>query len=81
MPNNYNASSCRDRARVSCTLFQHNRYQTCTNTGTDNNNNNNIIIIIIIIIIKYQDLARKVRRMWGVRSKVIPVVVGALGNH
>ena len=27
---------------------------------------------------KYQDLAREVRRMWGVRSKVITVVVGAL---
>ena len=26
---------------------------------------------------KYQDLAREVRRMWGVRAKVIPVVVGA----
>ena len=29
---------------------------------------------------KYQDLAREVRRIWGVRSKVIPVVVGALGS-
>ena len=29
---------------------------------------------------KYQDLAREVRRMWGVKSKVIPVVVGALGG-
>ena len=29
---------------------------------------------------KYQDLARKVRKMWGVRTKVIPIVVGALGT-
>ena len=29
---------------------------------------------------KYQDLAREVLKMWGVRSKVIPVVVGALGS-
>ena len=29
---------------------------------------------------KYQDLAREVRKMWGVRTKVIPVVVGALGS-
>ena len=29
---------------------------------------------------KYQDLAREIRRMWGVRSKVIPVEVGALGS-
>ena len=25
---------------------------------------------------KYQDLARKVRKMWGVRTKVITIVVG-----
>ena len=30
---------------------------------------------------KYQDLAREVRKMWGVRTKVIPVVVGALGSN
>ena len=29
---------------------------------------------------KYQDLAREVRKMWGVRTKVIPVVVGALAS-
>ena len=29
---------------------------------------------------KYQDLAREVRRMWDVKSKVKPVVVGALGS-
>ena len=30
---------------------------------------------------KYQDLAREVRKMWGVRTKVTPVVVGALRYH
>ena len=29
---------------------------------------------------KYQDRAREVRKLWGVRTKVIPVVVGALGS-
>ena len=29
---------------------------------------------------KYQDLAREVRKMWGVRRKVIPIVEGALGT-
>ena len=29
---------------------------------------------------KYQDLAREIRMMWGVRNKVIPIVVGALGT-
>ena len=39
-----------------------------------------IIIIIIIIIIKYQDLAREIKRIWKSRTKVVPVVVGALGS-
>ena len=29
---------------------------------------------------KYQDLAREVRKIWGVRTKVIPIVVGTLGT-
>ena len=29
---------------------------------------------------KYQDLEREVRKMWVARTKVIPVVVGALGS-
>ncbi|XP_072173963.1 uncharacterized protein [Diadema setosum] len=29
---------------------------------------------------KYQDLARELRRLWNMRTKVIPIVVGALGT-
>ena len=29
---------------------------------------------------KYQDIAREVRKIRGVRTKVIPIVVGALGT-
>ena len=29
---------------------------------------------------KYQDLVREIRKMWGVRTEVIPVVMGALGT-
>ena len=29
---------------------------------------------------KYQDLAREVRKTWGVRTKVIPIVVRVLGT-
>ena len=29
---------------------------------------------------KYQDLTRRIRKMWGVRTKVIPIVVRALGT-
>ena len=29
---------------------------------------------------KYQNLARELRRMWGVKTKVVPIVLGALGT-
>ncbi|XP_068726529.1 uncharacterized protein [Montipora capricornis] len=29
---------------------------------------------------KYQDLAREIKRIWKLRTKVVPVVVGALGS-
>ena len=29
---------------------------------------------------KYQDLAREIKRIWKLRIKVVPVVVGALGS-
>ena len=28
---------------------------------------------------KYQDLARKIKKMWNVKTTVIPIVIGALG--
>ena len=29
---------------------------------------------------KYQDLARELKRLWNVKTQVIPVVIGALGT-
>ena len=39
-----------------------------------------IIIIIIIIIIKYKYLTIEIQRMWNVKTKVIPVIIGATGT-
>ena len=29
--------------------------------------------------LKYQDLTREIQRMWNVKTKVIPVIIGRLG--
>ena len=45
-----------------------------------------IIIIIIIIkkeaekILKYKDLTTEIQCMWNVKTKVIPVIIGATGT-
>ena len=39
-----------------------------------------IIIIIIIIIVKYEDLTIEIQRMWNVKTRVIPVIIGATGT-
>jgi hypothetical protein len=31
-------------------------------------------------ILKYKDLTREIQRMWNVKTKVIPVIIGATGT-
>ena len=38
------------------------------------------MLIKDLIVFQYQDLAREVWKMWDVKAKVIPVVMGALGS-
>jgi hypothetical protein len=48
------------------------------------NNNNNIIIIIIIIITIIEIIIIiiiiELQRMWNVKARVIPVIIGATGT-
>jgi hypothetical protein len=59
------------------------------NNNNNNNNNNNKYVAISgdknVIkkeaekILKYEDLTIKIQRMWNVKTKVIPVIIGATG--
>jgi hypothetical protein len=50
------------------------RYRKC---ATNNNNNNNKEAENIF---KYKDLTIKIHRMWNVKTRVIPVIIGATGT-
>jgi hypothetical protein len=52
-------------------------------SGGDNDDDNNIIIITIKEaekILKYKDLTLEIQRMWNVKTRVIPVIIGATGT-
>ena len=44
------------------------------------NNNNNVIEKEAEKILKYKDLTIEIQRMWNVKTKAIPVIIGATGT-
>jgi hypothetical protein len=48
--------------------------------NNNNNNNNNLIKKEAHKILKYIDLTIEIQRMWNVKTKVIPVIIGATGT-
>jgi len=51
--------------------------------NNNNNNNNNIINVLkkeAEKILKYKDLTIEIQCMWNVKTKVIPVIIGATGT-
>jgi hypothetical protein len=67
---------------------------TATTTTTNNNNNRYKIMLIDVAIsgdrnaikkeaekiLKYKDLTTEIQRMWNVKTRVIPVIIGAIGT-
>jgi hypothetical protein len=55
--------------------------------NNNNNNNNNLILGDRNVIkkeaeniLKYKDLTLEIQRMWNVKSKLLPVTIGATGT-
>jgi len=50
------------------------------NNNNNNNNNRNVIKKQAEKILKYKDLTIEIQRVWNVKTKVIPVIIGATGT-
>ena len=53
---------------------------TCYKYNNNNSNNNNVIKKEAEKILKYKDLTIEIQRMWNVKTKVIPAIIGATGT-
>jgi hypothetical protein len=62
------------RLQCECLSLFYSRAQAarnCVNNNNNNNNNNNL---------RYKDLTIEIQRMWSVKTKVVPVIIGTTGT-
>jgi hypothetical protein len=57
-----------------------NKKRTCMLIDVAISGDRNVIKKEAEKILKYKDLTREIQRMWNVKTKVIPVIIGATGT-
>jgi len=61
-------------------MIRDNEGGTCTLIDVAISADRNVIKIEAEKILKYKDLTIEIQRMWNVKTKVIPVIIGATGT-
>ena len=56
-------------------------YRTCMLIDVGISGGRNVIKKKAENILKYKDLTIEIQHMWNVKTKVIPVIIGATGDH
>jgi hypothetical protein len=61
-------------------IIRDNEERTCTLIDIAIRGHRNVIKKETEKILKYKDLIREIQRMWNVKTKVTPVIIGAMGT-
>ena len=61
-------------------IISDNEKGTCRLIDVANSGHRNVIKKEAVKILKYKDLTKEIQRKWNLRTKVIPVIIGATGT-